>query len=146
MSNARISNKIERSNMTAEIARQWLEVREITYTPEEHGVPEVQTCKRLFWLKNTTRCAAGSFAGSIRPLDGYYSVVLLGYNYSGDRMVHLLEHGEWPVESVREPKAAVVREVRTAPVPLSAEARAELRAKLRKAAPARSPSGEDAPM
>lgn len=146
MTNARISNKIDRNDMTADIARQWLEVREITYTPEEHGVPEIQTCKRLFWLKNTTRCAAGSFAGSIRPLDGYYSVVLLGFNYSGDRMIHLIETGEWPADIERKPKSAVVREVRTAPVPLSAEGRAALRAKLRKAAPARSPSGEDAPM
>lgn len=119
------ANKVSRDEMTVEIAREWLEV----FESEPNGDGEVR--KYLRWIRDTNRCAAGSFAGTVRPTDGYYSVVLKGFNYSGNRLIHLLEHGEWPAEAERISRPSAGRELRLAPVPLTAEQRAALRAKLK---------------
>ena len=118
-------NTVPREMMTAEIARKNLEVFESE--PNELG----ETRKFLRWIVSTKRCLAGSFAGTIRPTDGYYSVTLLGCSYSGNRLIHLIEHGEWPIETEPMARVTTPRQVRLAPVPLTAEQRAELRAKLR---------------
>jgi hypothetical protein len=114
-----------RENMTQALASEWLEV--FTSEPNSEG----ETCKYLRWKKPSARCPEGSFAGSIRPSDEYYSVVLLGFNYSGKRLIHLIETGEWPAEREAVIRSAMQRDVRLAPVPLTAEQKAILRAKLR---------------
>ena len=127
---ARVSTKVERADMTADIARQWLEVRVDAFTPEEHGVSERIEQKNLYWLKPVLGRPSGSFAGQRRPVDDYYSVVLLGNSYSGERMIHLIENGEWPAERARAEGGTVKQRaplaVRSAPVPLTAEQKAEI--------------------
>ena len=132
---ARVSTKVERADMTAAIAGEWLEVRTDVFTPEEHGVAATITQKNLYWKKPVLGRPAGSFAGQRRPVDDYYSVVLLGNSYSGTRLIGLLETGEWPAERARA-EGGVVKQraalaVRSAPVPLTAEQKAAMRAELK---------------
>lgn len=132
----RVSTAVARTDMTAAIAGEWLEVKTDTYTVEEHGVDAV--VKNLYWKKPVLGRPAGSFAGQRRPVDEYYSVVLLGNSYSGERMIALLETGEWPPERVRSgnttPRSPMA--VRTAPVPLTAAQKELKRAELKTAAAA----------
>lgn len=120
---------VAREHMTSEIAREWLEVRTDVFTPEEHGVDERIEQKNLYWKTTMLGRPAGSFAGQRRLTDGYYSVTLLGNSYSGNRLVHLIETGEWPAAREASVTATVVREARSAPIPLTAAQRAALRGK-----------------
>lgn len=116
---------VPREEMTRELAAEWLEV--FVSEPNADGF----TRKFLRWKKPSARVPEGSFAGSVRPTDDYYSVVFRGANYSGNRLIHLIETGEWPAD--REPviRTAVQRAVRVAPIPLTAEQKAQLRAQMR---------------
>lgn len=135
-SKGRPSLAVAREGMTAEIARQWLEVRTDVFTPEEHGVDERIEQKNLYWLKPVLGRPAGSFAGQRRPVDDYYSVTLLGNSYSGSRLIALIETGEWPAERVREGvvKARTPLAVRTAPAPLTNAQRVAMREQAKAAA------------
>ena len=137
----RASIKVERADMTAAIAGEWLEVRTDVFTPEEHGVDQIVEQKNLYWKKSVLGRPVGSFAGQRRPVDDYYSVTLCGNSYSGNRLIHLLEHGEWPADEARStgaPRTArAPLAVRTAPVPLTAAQRAAAREQLKQAAAAK---------
>lgn len=122
---ATTSRAVLREDMTQQLAAEWLEVFESE--PNAEGT----TRKFLRWKKPSSRCPEGSFAGTVRPTDDYYSVVLLGFNYSGNRLIHLIETGEWPAERAPVIRTAAQRAVRVAPVPLTAEQKADLRAKMR---------------
>jgi hypothetical protein len=66
----------------------------------------------------------GDFVGTVRPLDGYYSLTYKGTSYSGKRMAHFLTEGFWPEkeESIKKANVRVERAPRLAPT-ITAEMR-----------------------
>jgi hypothetical protein len=84
-------NSIKKQDLTVEVLQESLELR-------EDG--------NFYWKKDTLTSAAGSFAGSKREQDGYYSVVFRGTNYSGKQLAHFYKTGAWPERVV---KAEVVK-------------------------------------
>jgi hypothetical protein len=157
----RVKTTIEKKDLTLEKAAEMLEIRSVeTGAPAgEDGV--VPTSKFLFWKKDTAVAKGGSFAGSIRPADSYYSVVLFGTNYSGKQLIHFLENeGKWPeavlrtkkdgtTAAAKEAKPKALREFKlpTAEEIAEAKRQAAERAAARKAAAPKkdAPAAETAP-
>lgn len=122
---------ILKADLTQAYVAERLELRE-DRVPVDGAEDEV--FENFYWKVDTVASRKGDFAGSRRPVDGYYSVVLAGTNYSGKQLAGFLKTGVWPTiqrgragggEAVaKEPK---VHEIRTF-VPLSPEARAAAKA------------------
>lgn len=120
-------NTVKKADLTVAHVTERLELRDDVFDVDGEQV----TQKNFYWKIDTPTSKAGDFAGSRRPLDNYYSVVLLGTNYSGKQLAHFVENGVWPegiLSAKRGTGAAkekVVKEhvVRVAAAPLSAEAR-----------------------
>src|SRR5687767_6062231 len=62
---------------------------------------ELRADGNFYWKVDTVVSAAGSFAGSKREQDGYYSVVFRGTNYSGKQLAYFYEHGTWPEKAAK---------------------------------------------
>lgn len=153
---------ILKQDLTVEFAASKLEVREVAVEGQtnEDGSPKTQ--KFLFWKVDGPIAKAGDFAGSVRPVDNYYSVVLAGVNYSGKQLIAFLETGTWVSQrAVAATKEKAVKEAgpkqpRVFALPTQAEkdeakAKAKARMEARKAAeaakkaaeaPAEQPAGE----
>jgi hypothetical protein len=106
----------------------------------------------FFWKVDGVVTKVGDFAGGRREIDGYYSIVLAGTNYSGKQLAYFYENGTWPVRLPKEAKAKIAKEAkphvpRLAPVVTeeskkAARAAAKLKADAKKAAAAAAPSQE----
>jgi hypothetical protein len=123
---------IAKADLTQAYVKERLELRKDSVPSGVEGQPDV-VYDNFYWLVDTAASRKGDFAGSRRPVDGYYSVVLAGTNYSGKQLAGFYETGVWPVIArgrvAGEPKEkeAKVHEVRTF-VPLSPAAREAARA------------------
>lgn len=56
--------------------------------------------QNFFHLADGPTTRKGDFAGTRRPTDGYYSVVLNGVNYSGKQLAWFYENGNWDMPKV----------------------------------------------
>lgn len=102
---------------------------EVAFGDEIPAGATVLSLDNFYWKVKTVASEVGSFAGTRREADNYYSVVLAGTNYSGKQLVHFYKTGNWDVPKLtrsgeaKPKKEAGPREVR-AFVPLSPAAKA----------------------
>lgn len=90
-------------------------VKTASYSMTAAECEEVLVFENLYWLQDTAVALAGSVAGTRRPADGYYSVVLRGTNYSGSQLSHFIKTGEWiSLRKPADPNAAS-RKIAAAP-------------------------------
>lgn len=73
-------NTIKKDELTVEILKQHL------YMGEDG---------KLYWGHETPKAKKDSMAGTVRPKDGYHSIVLLGTNYSAKQLEWFYKTGEW---------------------------------------------------
>jgi hypothetical protein len=87
---AKVKTTVKKADLTVELLQQFLELR-------EDG--------NFYWKVDTVVAQAGSWAGSKREADGYYSVVFKGTNYSGKQLAEFYKTGAWPVKAPAAAKA-----------------------------------------
>lgn len=96
------ANKVERKDLTQELAKEYLEVKEDGY---------------LYWVKDDRFHTKGDFAGTIRAHDQYYSLTLLGTLYSGTMLAYFIKNNEWVSKREVDPNKPKVEKEKVDRVP-----------------------------